>query len=277
MAAIDTNEVRDKAVNVPRHFAKITGVLENSNLIRDVIVPDEVAAEHDVVTYEFEMEIDVYKSFTRQYGALKLELFTDIPDPNEFIDRKLDEIAASQGGQLLGPGVALYLDSRTRQTLMFEYSDLLLSKRFGGRTVMITDLFPRTNAPVTSDSFRTAFIVNEITPFDNSENFTIQSDVYAIPPSAPATNDEIIPSPGAYDPTIAVSDSAAVSNETTSIKLLRKARLDPAMVGDKFMKKNGVRTDYNWHKYTFGIALLIAFVILEVICVMAYDKLLVTN
>ena len=47
--------------------------------------------------------------------------------------------------------------------------------------------------------------------------------------------------------------------------------------GDKFMKKKGVRTDYNWHKYTFGIALLIAFVILEVICVMAYDKLLVAN
>jgi hypothetical protein len=44
--------------------------------------------------------------------------------------------------------------------------------------------------------------------------------------------------------------------------------------GDKFIKKKGVNTYKNWHKYTFGFALLIAFIIVEVLLTMGYNKYL---
>ena len=44
--------------------------------------------------------------------------------------------------------------------------------------------------------------------------------------------------------------------------------------GDKFIKKKGVNTYKNWHKYTFGFSLLIAFIIVEVLLTMGYNKYL---
>lgn len=234
---IDTNEVRDKAINVPRHFAKITSVVERSTTIRDVVVSEELAAENDIVVYEFELEVNPYKTFTRQYGALKIELFTDIPDPNEFVERRSEEALGlvnfgfGTGGL---PRYDLVLDSRTRQGIALEYQRLLESKRFGGSIRMITDIYSRATPPITPNDFMTGFIVSETTPFDNAIEFTAPTDPLSEIPTPPGLNNSNLPNPSLYDPTIPVANSSDVSNEVTSLKILRKAGLDPAMVGDKF-------------------------------------------
>ena len=44
--------------------------------------------------------------------------------------------------------------------------------------------------------------------------------------------------------------------------------------GDKFIMEKGINRKQNWHKYTFGMLLLIAFVILDLVLILIYDKLL---
>lgn len=44
--------------------------------------------------------------------------------------------------------------------------------------------------------------------------------------------------------------------------------------GDKFIQKKKISRKYNWHKYSFGVLTLIAFMILEVLLVIGYDYFL---
>ena len=41
--------------------------------------------------------------------------------------------------------------------------------------------------------------------------------------------------------------------------------------GDKFIKKHGVVTTYNWHKYTFGILTIIGIILVETVLFAVYD------
>lgn len=45
--------------------------------------------------------------------------------------------------------------------------------------------------------------------------------------------------------------------------------------GDKFIKKQGVVTTYNWHKYTFGMLTIIGIILLEIVLLAIYDQILV--
>lgn len=218
MAQINTRPAIDLAVNMPRHPAKV------------------VEIDDEMITYEFDLSVDLYKAYTRQYVALAVDAFTDIPDPTAFVDKKLSELSEAAGQQMgIGPGVSLYLGINESQRFMLEYQEELQRKKISFQIRSLMPLYPNPSQnAVTPDSFTAGFFVNETTPFDNAEDFTVETSPFIDAPGNPAVVDTIDPVPAAADTTTAISTSTNSSNRATSLKMLTRASLDPAMMGEKF-------------------------------------------
>lgn len=192
------------------------------------------------ITYRVEVDINLNEAFARQVMSLALNLYTAIPDREQFVEEKLAELAAQGSSALQSSGQVFSIapppppSSLDLSIIRMQYNQLLQNFKIGEETIHLLGAYASNaiNPGSAKLEFRGLEVnIDERSPFQRAVNVVEPQSTYSIAPHLPAVSSEGVEARRpSFENSILPSDDSVTSEREVSYEAITRLGLDPAKI-----------------------------------------------